>query len=124
MEILQAVGAIFSILGIPSLWAVVFYLHKKHVAILQERMHLLEERSPEKLAKILESQKTLYETQLSMLEIEHRKELEKEKEQSTELIKKFEEEIKTLRTSLELMDKYWSGDDYRYDILKGQKSGV
>lgn len=43
MNSLTELGAIFSIIGIPSIFALVIYLHRKHIEIMAERIKLLEE---------------------------------------------------------------------------------
>jgi biopolymer transport protein ExbB/TolQ len=114
MQTLLAMGAIFSIASAPLLFTLVFYLHNKHVAVLQERIHLLEERSPDKLASLLKSMKELYEQKLAEQEREHQAGIQEHKERAADQVRRLEHELSAVRKGMEIMEKYWSGDDYRY----------
>lgn len=108
MDTIELVSAIFTILGMPSIFIIIFYVHKKHINILKERIKILEERSPEKLLQVLEASRKLSDEYITNQE-----------KQYNDKIKYLEKSIMDLKNTISIMNKFWSGEDYRYEILKG-----
>ncbi len=127
MDWLTNIGSITSIVGIPSVFGLLIFLHKKHISILKDRIALLEsekrslkENTPDKLVELLESRKKAYEILLQ----DREQLIDSQKQDYENKIQELDNKITELRRDekiLELMEDHRMGKDYRYDILVEQQ---
>ena len=127
MEWLTDLGSIASILGIPSIFALLVFLHKKHISILKAQIALLEsekewmkETTPDRLIQRLESRLNAYE----MLLEDKEQLIDSQEQDYTNKMQKLKAKISELHRDQEifnLMEDVRMGKDYRYDILVEQQ---
>ena len=113
MNTLSELGAIFSIVGIPSIFALVIYFHRKHIEIMKEKIQLLEAEkkhmensTSDKLMELLERRKRAFEVLLSELDelSESKEKIETQKDELKARVYELADQIKKLKRDNEILE--------------------